>query len=198
MIYIFKIVGTDFIKLGFTQGNPWTRVATGFWSNLHPAECCGKLGWDNLELVALFNGTKATEYCIKTAWLKPVVGEFWYENQLRELICLCSGLCAGGMLPLPERPTQPPEVERATEKLSCCGGPIFSCGDCNAKFKRAHHLHQHIPSCVGLRSHLAPCLGLECNKVVLKRNLKRHHLTCKSYRAEAAAAMSSQSALGME
>jgi hypothetical protein len=32
MIYIFKVIGTEFVKLGFTHGNPWTRVATGFWS----------------------------------------------------------------------------------------------------------------------------------------------------------------------
>jgi hypothetical protein len=65
MIYIFKVIGTEFVKLGFTHGDPWTRVATGFWSNLHPKACCGRLGWDNLELVGCFDGGAEIEAAIK-------------------------------------------------------------------------------------------------------------------------------------
>ena len=186
MIYIFKVVGTEFVKLGFTQGNPWKRAATGFWSNVHPVECCGRLGWDNLELVALFEGTKWCETWIKeSSFVKPYVGEFWLEDQLTALLRLCGGLCSSGPLPLPEKPSHPPEVERATEKLPCCGGPEFFCNSCSAGFKRAHHLRQHMQSCKGKK---VACSG--CSRKVIHRNLKRHQSACK---AQAAAATSSQS-----
>ena len=58
MLYVFKVLDTPFVKMGFTDSCPYRRIAVGFWSNLHPAECCGKLGWSNLHLLALFKGTK--------------------------------------------------------------------------------------------------------------------------------------------
>ena len=75
MIYIFRVVGAGFVKLGFTHGSPWTRVATGFWSNIHPKACCHKLGWDNLELLAVFDGSIEAELAIKQA-IPPHFGEF--------------------------------------------------------------------------------------------------------------------------
>ena len=48
MLYIFSVEGTDFVKAGFTSGCPWGRVRDGFWRLVHPEECCGKLGWENL------------------------------------------------------------------------------------------------------------------------------------------------------
>jgi hypothetical protein len=77
MIYIFHIVDTGFVKLGFTQGNPWTRVATGFWSNIHPKACCGRLGWDHLELLGCFDGGLEAEAAIKQA-MGVLVGEGHY------------------------------------------------------------------------------------------------------------------------
>jgi hypothetical protein len=171
MIYIFRVVDTGFVKLGFTQGNPWTRVATGFWSNIHPKACCHKLGWDNLELLALFDGSKAVEAEIRAA-VPPTRGEFWPEHLLQLLLNLSGLLCPS--LPLPERPAQPPEVDRAAERLACCGGPIFCCSTCSLTFKRAHHLRQHLESCMSVK---VACTA--CSKQMLKRNLNRHMGICK-------------------
>ena len=188
MLYLFKLIGTDFVKMGFTRGDPWTRVATGFWSNIHPKACCHRLGWEHLELVACFDGDEKVEAAVKEA-LPPSTGEFWHANQITKLLGLCWKLCGKKFLPAPPKPEQPPEVERATEKLPCCGGPEFFCDPCGVGFKRAHHLRQHLQSCRGKK---AKC---PCGKQVIHRNLKRHQSTCKP---QAAAAMSSQSALGME
>ncbi len=78
MIYIFRVGDAGFLKLGFTRGSPWTRVATGFWSNLHPAACCQKLGWDDLELLHCFAGDEEAEKAIKQQ-VPPHFGEFWPE-----------------------------------------------------------------------------------------------------------------------
>ena len=188
MLYIFKVVDTGFVKLGFTHGSPWKRVATGFWSNIHPKACCHKLGWDNLELVACFDGDEKVEAAVKEA-LPPHFGEFWPDEQITELLCLCWQLCGRKFLPEPEKPEQPPEVERATEKLPCCGGLEFYCDACKVGFKRKHHLRQHHESCRGLKLKCG-----DCGKRTLQRNLKRHQSICKGYRAQAAAATSSQSA----
>jgi hypothetical protein len=188
MIYIFHIVDTGFVKLGFTQGNPWTRVATGFWSNIHPKACCHKLGWENLELLCCFDGGTEAEAAIKQA-MPPHFGEFWSEKQITELLCLCYQVCNKKILPSPAKPERPPEVERATEKLPCCGGLEFFCDSCGMGFKRAHHLRQRHERCRGLK---VECSG--CVKKILQRNLKRHQSKCESYRAQAAAAMSLQSA----
>ena len=57
-----RFLGTDFVKLGFTSGCPWGRVRDGFWKQVHPEpQCCGKLGWDNLNLIALSPGTLEDE-----------------------------------------------------------------------------------------------------------------------------------------
>ena len=189
MIYIFKVIGTEFVKLGFTHGIPWTRVATGFWSNIHPKACCHKLGWDNLELVGCFDGGAEIETAVKQA-LPPHTGEFWPAKQITQLLGLCYKLCDRKLLPDPAKPEKPPEVERATEKLSCCGGPEFFCDSCSLRFQRSHHLRQHLQSCQGKK-----VVCLSCRKKVLHRNLKRHQTACK---VQAAAATSSQSALGME
>jgi hypothetical protein len=173
MIYIFKVIGTEFVKLGFTQGCPWTRVATGFWSNVHPKACCHKLGWDSLELVACFDGDEQVEAAVKQA-LPPHTGEFWPAKQITRLLGLCYKLCDRKLLPDPAKPERPPEVERSTEKLPCCGGPEFFCDDCNVGFKRKHHLRQHLQSCKGKK---VACVG--CNKKMIHRNLKRHQSTCK-------------------
>ena len=190
MLYIFRVVGTGFVKCGFTHGSPWTRVATGFWSNIHPKACCHKLGWDDLELLAVFDGSREAEVAIKQA-IPPHFGEFWPECQLESLLETASLL--GPSLALPEKPNQCPEVERVTEKLPCCGGPEFFCESCDVSFKRAHHLRQHYESC---REWKSECI--RCGRRCLQRNLKRHLPRCKGYRAQAAAATSSQSAGGME
>ena len=158
-----------------------THVATGFWSNIHPKACCDRLGWDNLELLAVFDGSIEAEVAIKQA-IPPHFGEFWPECQLDSLLYSAALLCAP--LPLPGKPERPAEVERVTEKLPCCGGLEFYCDDCGVGFKREHHLRQHHESCRGLK---LQCSG--CGKRSLRRNLKRHQSRCNGYRAQAAAAM---------
>ena len=75
MLYIFEIEGTDFVKMGYTSGCPWKRACDGFWRLVHPEECCGKLGWDNLQLLTLCRGGLADEALIKEHY-PPVAGEF--------------------------------------------------------------------------------------------------------------------------
>ena len=77
VLYIFEVVGTDYVKMGFTSGSPWGRIRDGFWKNVHPEGsegCCGKLAWDNLNLIALVPGDLADEAAVKQA-VAPEVGE---------------------------------------------------------------------------------------------------------------------------
>ena len=61
MLYVFAIEGTQYLKVGYTCGCPWGRVRDGFWCNVHPEECCGKLGWENLRLLVLAPSTMVDE-----------------------------------------------------------------------------------------------------------------------------------------
>jgi hypothetical protein len=180
MLYIFRVVGTGCVKMGFTRGDVWKRVATGFWSNVHPATCCGRLGWDNLELLACFDGDEKIEAAIKEA-LPPHTGEFWPDEQITELLGLCWTLCGRKFLPEPERPEQPPEVQRRVEKLPCCGVPRHVCNMCRMSFQREHHMRQHQESCTDRRISCAAC-----QTRVLRRNLKRHLRNCRVQRVAAA------------
>jgi hypothetical protein len=171
MLYLFKVHGLPFIKMGFTRSCPWRRIATGFWSNLHPSECCGRLGWKDLELIAVFPGTLQDEAAIKKA-LPPTCGEFWPEEMAPPLKALLGFLA--GELPLPPRPAIPPEVQRCEEKLPCCSGQTFRCFKCDKTFNRWHHLKQHLQSHANTKDGCGHC-GLK----VLKRNLKRHETACK-------------------
>lgn len=167
MLYVFQISSTGFVKMGHTLDDPWRRAATGFWSNIHPTELCHKLGWENLQLLALYDGSEAIEQAIKDA-IPPTRGEFWPLGLLpalqRELGSRCSSL------PLPPKPSQPPTVDRDVEKLSCCSGIIYTCSDCGHTFKRSHHLDQHHRA-VHMKIKV-PCTV--CGMKVIKRNLKRH------------------------
>ena len=171
MLYLFKVRDAPFIKMGFTRSCPWRRIATGFWSNLHPTDCCDKLGWEDLELVAVFPGSLEDEKSIKKTF-PPTVGEFWPEQMVNVLKSTLGFL--GGELPLPPRPLAPPEVERCEEKLPCCSGQTIRCFKCDKTFHRWHHLKQHLQSHADVKDSCGGC-GLK----VLKRNLKRHTGTCK-------------------
>ena len=77
MIYIFELIGTNFIKLGYTKhGNVYYRIQYGFWTNKHPPELCGKLGSENLKLLFVYEGDSKTENYIKKKF-PPVCGEFY-------------------------------------------------------------------------------------------------------------------------
>jgi len=165
MLYVFNIIDTPFLKMGFSSGCPWRRVARGFWNNVHPSECCGKLGWHNLELLAVFKGSLADEAAVKRA-LPPVTGEFWAEEMAKPLLTLLGFL--GESLPLPPRPLQPPTVGREEERLPCCGGRLFHCWRCEKTFGRWHHLQQHLQSHGNVKVACQKC-GIK----VIKGNLRR-------------------------
>jgi hypothetical protein len=74
MLYVFKVIGAPYIKVGYTSCCPWRRIASGFWSNVHPSECCGKLGWKDLELLAVFPGSLKDEAALKSA-IPPATGD---------------------------------------------------------------------------------------------------------------------------
>ena len=172
MLYVFKVLDTPFVKMGFTDSCPYRRIAVGFWSNVHPAECCGKLGWSNLHLLALFKGTKEHEEAVKRAF-PPTAGEFWPEDSLGQLISTLESLTEA--CPLPERPAEPPQVERDVEQLPCCSGQVFQCFQCDKTFRRWRHLKQHRQSHANIKDSCGRC-GLK----VLKRNMKRHAGSCKA------------------
>ena len=80
MLYIFDILGADYIKFSYTgQWNPWMRIRNRFWTNCHPLELCNKLGPDNLNLVHLFEGIAPTASSADTACLRSI------------LMCVASG-----------------------------------------------------------------------------------------------------------
>ena len=160
------------MKFGFTASCPWRRISTGFWSNVHPPACCNRLGWQHLELVALYAGGMQTEAAVKAA-IPPAAGEFWPLDMLQPLMSLLSFL--EHPLPLPQRPEVPPMVDRSVEKLPCCGGQVFRCWRCDVTFQRAHHLRQHLQSHSGSK-----VLCNRCGLGVLQRNLKRHQSKCRS------------------
>ena len=138
MLYIFDVLGEDWIKIGFTaQLDPWIRIANGFWTNIHPVELCGKLGPENLNLIFLFEGNVKLEAVIKSLF-PPVIGEFWYKDRLDEIV---------GMLRLMTEelkiPTRPLLLDISGERLPCCGGEIQQCSECGKTFKRQDKLARH-------------------------------------------------------
>jgi len=196
MLYIFSVEGTDFVKAGFTSGCPWGRVRDGFWRLVHPEECCGKLGWESLQLLALSPGTLEDEALMKEA-IAPVAGEFWRRRDL-DMLRLFFKVHAIGVhdcdnenweLPLPPKPEAPPPG-RGIEKRPCCGGTSVVCYACQRSFTLWVHLSTHMrESCparleTGLAAAKVVCT--RCALPVIQRNLKRHRdtLKCKAMATE--------------
>ena len=62
MLYFFKVLNSPFFKFGWTERkNPWRRIESGLWTNIHPNELCGKLSHENLDLIFLFEGDRKVE-----------------------------------------------------------------------------------------------------------------------------------------
>ena len=102
MLYFFKVLDSPYFKFGWTeQANPWNRIQTGFWTNLHPKQLCQKLGPENLELIYLFRGGKDFEIVMKSLF-PPLEGEFWEQVDLGGMLTLLRQTCEE--LPIPARP----------------------------------------------------------------------------------------------
>ena len=184
MLYIFEILGTDMVKMGFTSGCPWGRVRDGFWKLVHPDSCCHKLGWDDLNLIHLSPGTLADEAFIKEQ-VPPEKGEFWPRSELDMLRLAMKVLCTthhncdndNWELPLPPRPAVP-LPGRGEEKLECCGGSLKVCYGCGKTFKLWIHLQTHKrESCPASAEPRPECRF--CGQRVIQRHLKRHQTQSK-------------------
>ena len=179
VLYIFEVSGTQFIKMGFTNGCPWNRICDGFWKQVHPEQCCGKLGWDDLQLIHMSPGTLENE-----AWVKganpPEKGEFWHRDQLPAMLRVMAWLAMdfhgcteeNWTLPLPPRPERP-APRHGEEKLECCGGELLPCYGCGKLFKLWIRLQTHKrESCPVSAEAKAACRF--CGQSVMKRHMKRH------------------------
>ncbi len=177
-LYVFEIRGEPYFKMGFTAVCPWLRIRDGLWSNVHPPDCCNKLGWGDLTLVALFEGSLVDERELQEA-IPPECGEFWASAMHEELLKAMREKLVEKQLPI--KPSEPPH-QRREERLSCCeGGRDFKCYDCGRVFARYHLLRQH------RATHSTTADRVTCKRcglVGLKRNIvcKRHWKTafCKS------------------
>ena len=140
MLYIFLISDTNHVKFGYTNGCPWARVRDGLWRLVHPEACCGKLGWEDLQLVALAPGTIVDENAIQLQQ-PSVSGEFWHERDLEGLRSAIEAR-VGALLPLPPKPDAP-QMGRGIEKRPCCGGTQVVCFACHATFAGYVNLGTH-------------------------------------------------------
>jgi hypothetical protein len=179
VLYVFEVAGTPYVKLGYTSACPWGRVRDGFWRLVHPAGCCGKLGWDNLRLLTMSPGSLQDEAYVK-AQVPPERGEFWPREQLEALRAVMKALAVstGGCndenweLPLPPKP-ESPAPGRGVEKLECCGGSLIPCFGCGKHFKLYVRLLTHKrESCPATAGAKVACD--RCGASVIKRHLKRH------------------------
>ena len=139
MLYFFKVLNSPFFKFGWTErSNPWRRIESGFWTNIHPEELCGKLSHENLDLIFLFEGDRKVESVMQSIF-KPMYGEFWNDDVLDEMVQMLSLMTE--KLQIPSRPDF--HINENTEKLACCTGVWHECYSCGKKFKRFCKLLQH-------------------------------------------------------
>ena len=171
MLYVASFPGGWF-KLGHTTAEFWQRAAH-FWTNTHPTDLCGKLGPENVELLALFVGGYAEEQQL-FAEFPPKCGDFYHESERSLQSLLEAARLKFEALPMPQKP-QWGESESPAEKMPCCGGVEYSCFTCGAKFNRGIKLKQHLDDVH--RKVRAKCGG--CGIEVIQRNLKRHQQACK-------------------
>ena len=190
VLYIFEVLGTDYVKMGFTSGSPWGRIRDGFWKNVHPEGpegCCGKLAWDNLNLIALVPGDLADEASVKQA-VPPEVGEFWPREQLEVLrLALKVQACTRGCdndsweLPLPPKPVAP-LLGCGEEKMVCCGGSLLPCYGCGQLFKLWIRLQTHKRESCPASAEPPPACRF-CGTRVITRHMKRHEEQSKRCQA---------------
>ena len=76
MLYVISFPDGWF-KLGHTS-DLWQRVCH-FWTNKHPTDLCGKLGPEDVQVIALFAGDLAEEQQL-FAEFAPQCGQFFHES----------------------------------------------------------------------------------------------------------------------
>ena len=157
MIYIFEILGTEFIKLGYTKTeNVYYRIhENGFYGNKHPFEICDKLSPQNLKLLHVYYGNIKVGTSIRRG-CPSFCGEFCEKNMLSKLIDELDKLRASEvdelrttkMDKLFDRPNDDFFETENFVKQPCCGGKEFVCHLCNKSFPREimkaylnHRLH---------------------------------------------------------
>ena len=184
MLYLFSIEGTDYVKAGYTARCPWQRVCDGFWRLVHPPAVCGKLGYENLRLLAMSPGDVEDELRLHAA-IQPVVGEFWHRDdaEMIKLFFKANSIVEHACdndtweLFLPDKPAVPPPG-RGIEKRLCCGGSELICYDCGRPFGLWIHLSTHLrESCPNRAGGGDREVCSRCHVRVIKRNMKRHHLS---------------------
>ena len=174
MLYIFKVVDSPFFKFGFTdQTNPWNRIQNGFWTNVHPKELCGKLGFQNFNLLHVFEGDEKLERAMQRIF-PPHAGEFWNDEDLSDFVWLLKLITIEMRIP-----PRPCFIETDVEKLACCTGVWHVCWTCEKQFSRFCKLLQHKRDV-----HENPRFRCICGKEFPRKgNLDRHVLkSCKGKR----------------
>ena len=168
MLYFFKVLHSPFFKFGWTERtNPWRRIESGFWSNIHPNELCQKLGPENLDLIFLFEGDRILESVMQSVF-EPVYGEFWNDEILNDMVHMLRLMAEE--IPIPSRPDF--HVNENIEKLPSCTGIWHKCYSCGKKFKRYCKLLQHKRDV-----HESAKYKCVCGKIFARKsNLDRHVL----------------------
>ena len=175
MLYFFKVLDSPYFKFGWTeQTNPWDRIRTGFWTNLHPKQLCQKLSPENLELIYLFHGGKDFEGVMKSLF-PPLCGEFWEQGDLESMLTLLRQTCEE--LPIPARPQFHPCNDIA--KRACCTGILLRCFTCGQGFAKFDKLLQHKRD-----RHEAPRFSCVCGKKFPRKGALDRHVqkSCKGKR----------------
>ena len=169
MLYVFAIGAEPWVKFGYTNHpNPWRRVIRGFWSNAHPPEVCGHLGYGDLELLALFEGGLAEEQALQ----HHVPADFFEFCRRSRLPLILAALGEMGVAALPLEP-KPDWTEPTPTRRPCCGGKQYRCARCPATFATCAHLKQHVRD-KHINQDVRTCCP-KCGKGVKHaRNLKAH------------------------
>lgn len=130
MLYVFELPH-GWLKFGVAERGAWERFeAFGFWHMRHPEILCNKLAFDDVQLIAVFEGGLQAEAQIKSV-AKPCMSEFYAPERRDELMAACQILTP---LPMPPRPCS---LQERRCMRSCCLGLDAQFGN-----RRLHHIER--------------------------------------------------------